>query len=157
VPKTVASLSEMAAAFFSEITAIEKRSVVLCVRGKVSINYKDTVAHNLQIGGSDALWAMKINALENVQMSGLAEAASWTELKKFYDIEAENITQIIRGKTNLNEYLLASKENQRLLKTALTPELLRQAEHDRNFKKYSDECEKLSTKLIGNTKALASE
>jgi hypothetical protein len=93
------------------------------VRGKVSINYRDTVAHNLQIGGSDALWALKINGFESAQLSNLAEAASWTELASYYSVEAENVTKLIRGEINIDTYHWASKENESPLETALAPEM----------------------------------
>lgn len=93
------------------LTLSEKKSVVLCVRGTISNNYRDTVAHNLAEGGSDATWAMKVNALENVQMSDLARAADWLDLETYYRQETDNIQELIRGKSDIENYRSVSKQN----------------------------------------------
>ena len=99
---------------------------------------------------------MKVNGYENAHMSELAELASWADLKKYYDIEGSNISQLIRGETKVSEYQLATKKNQILLNLALTPEMSRKSEHSKNFKILNDNCEELSSVLIGRSKALAS-
>lgn len=156
-PKPVAGLSERAGEIFAELTPTQQKSVVLCVRGKVNINYRDTVAHNLKLGGSDALWALKINGIENGQMSILAKAANWTEMTGYYEMEADNVTKLIRGEIGFDKYRLLSKDSQKLLSAALAPESSWQSAHNRNFQKFARECDELATKIIGSAKVAASE
>lgn len=139
------------------LSSSEKKSVVLCVRGTVSNNYRDTVAHNLAAGGSDATWAMKINALENVQMSDLARAADWIDLETYYRIETDNIEELIRGKTGIEEYKSVSKQNSLKLGKILEPEIKNQSEHTKNFQKFSIVCKSIASKIIGKAKAASSQ
>ncbi|WP_156958802.1 hypothetical protein [Labrenzia sp. DG1229] len=157
VPKPVVGLSERAGEIFSELPPTQQKSIVLCVRGRVNINFQDTVAHNLKLGGSDALWALKINGFENAQMSRLAKAANWTEMTGYYEMEADNASKLIRGEIGFEKYRLLSKDSQKLLSAALTRESSWQSAHNRNFQKFARECEELATKIIGSAKVAASE
>ncbi|WP_417681266.1 hypothetical protein [Roseibium sp.] len=155
-PKPVVSLSEKAAELFSKLASVEQKSVILCVRGRVNLNYRDTVAHNLQLGGSDALWALKIYGIENAQMSRLAKAANWTVMASYYELEAENVSKLIRGEIEFDNYRTISKDSQKLLSAALAPESSKQYVHSRNFEKFADECGELATEVIGSAKVAAS-
>ncbi|KAB2783176.1 hypothetical protein [Brucella anthropi] len=139
------------------LTLSEKKSVVLCVRGTISNNYRDTVAHNLAEGGSDATWAMKVNALENVQMSDLARAADWIDMETYYRQETDNIQELIRGKTGIEEYKSVSKQNSLELGKILEPEIKNQSEHTKNFQKFSIVCKSIASKIIGKAKAASSQ
>lgn len=138
----------------SSLTSFEQRSVVLCVRGKISINYRDTVAPNLKAGGDKALWALKVTGLESLQMSELAKAASWAEMESYYKMEAMNVQLLIRqGPSGYDSYVRASKLNEGNLKQVLKPEIPRQSEHARNFEKYASVCQGISSAIIGTAKA----
>lgn len=154
-PKPVASLSDIAREIFSELTPTQQKSVVLCVRGRVSINYKETVAHNLKLGGSNALWALKINGFENAQMSILAKSANWTKMTGYFEMEADNVSKLIRGEIDFDKYRLLSKNSQEFLSAALAPERSWQSAHGRNFQKFARECEELASKIIGSAKVAA--
>lgn len=156
-PQPVTSLSKRAREIFSELTPTQQKSIVLCVRGRVNINYQDTVAHNLKLGRSDALWALKINGFENTQMSRLAKAANWTVMAGYYEMETDNVSKLIRGNIGFDKYRLLSRDSQKLLSAALAPESSWQSAHNRNFQKFARECEELATKVIGNAKAAASK
>lgn len=139
------------------LTLSEKKSVVLCVRGTISNNYRDTVAHNLAEGGSDATWAMKVNALENVQMSDLARAADWIDLETYYRQETDNIQELIRGKSDFEKYKTVSKQNSLNLSKILEKELANQSEHKRNFQQFASVCKSIASKIVAKAKVVSSQ
>ncbi len=159
----VSGLPALADPFTDEITKqlnsleeLERKSTVLCVRGTVAVNYSKTVSHNLAKGGSDATWALKINAVESAYMAQLADYAGWTELKNYYDIEAQNTSKLIRGEFNIDAYKAASKTNERPLANALAPEMARQDYHSANFIKLKTVCDSIAKSIIGMAKIRAS-
>lgn len=139
------------------LTLSEKKSVVLCVRGTISNNYRDTIAHNLAAGGSDATWAMKVNALENVQMSDLARAADWIDLETYYRQETDNIQELIRGKSDIENYKSLSKQNSLNLGKILEKELANQSEHKKNFQKFASVCKSIASTIVAKAKVVSSQ
>ena len=160
-----ASFALMAGSAFSEninsrlegLSSTEKISVVLCVRGEISINYRDTVSHNLKNGGSDATWALKINAIENAQMSELAKAAGWSDMETYYKEETDTVELYIRGKLNFESYRLSAQQNAVKLKKILDTELARHAEHKNNFQTLGKICKDISSTVISKAKIIASK
>lgn len=139
------------------LTLSEKKSVVLCVRGTISNNYRDTIAHNLAEGGSDATWAMKVNALENVQMYDLARAADWIDLETYYRQETDNIQELIRGKSDIENYKSLSKQNSLNLGKILEKELANQSEHKKNFQKFASVCKRIASTIVAKAKVVSSQ
>lgn len=156
-PEPVANLSERAVEVFLDLTPTQKKSVVLCVRGRLNINFDETVAHNLERGGSDALWALKIYAFESAHMAELAQTAGWLDLARYYEMEADNVTKLIRGEIEFESYQMFSKDSEKLLNAVLAPENSGQSAHERNFQDFSRECNELSDKIIGAAKISASK
>lgn len=141
----------------SELSPTEKISVVLCVRGAISNNYRDTMAHNLKAGGSAAVWALKVSAIENSQMSQLARAAGWPEMAKYYDKETNGVEQLIRGTINFEKYRLIVQRNAIDLMKTLNTEIARQNDHKNNFQIFSSICKDISSRFISTAKASASK
>lgn len=141
----------------SGLSPAEKISVVICVRGVVGNNFRDTVASNLKAGGSDATWALKVSASENSQMSQLARAAGWSEMAKYYDEETDGVEQLIRGAINFEKYRSIAQRNAIELKRALDTEIPRQNDHKDNLRTFSSICMDISSKFISTAKALASK
>lgn len=141
----------------SGLSSTEKISVVICVRGAVSNNYRDTVARNLKAGGGDVTWALKVNAIENSQMSALAQAADWTEMEMYYKAEADSIELLIQGKVNFESYQSSAHKNKIVLKDILEVEGTRQDAHEKNFRKFESICTEISSTIIGKAKAIASK
>lgn len=139
------------------LSPTEKISIVLCVRGAVSNNYRDTVAHNLKAGEDDVTWALKVNATENSQMSALAQAADWTEMELYYKSEADSIELLIQGKINFESYKSLAHKNKIVLKDILEAEAVRQDAHYKNFQKLESICTEISSTIIGKAKAIASK
>jgi len=134
----------------------EKRSVVLCVRGTISTNFRDTVAHNLRAGGEAAAWALKVNATENTLMSDLATEAAWTGLATYYKLEADATVRLIRGSLSADRYKLEARKNSVALKAELEQESPSIEEHKLNFIKFGSECKSISTGIIFLAKSSAS-
>src|SRR5687767_5828227 len=44
----------------NQLPDADGRALVLYVKGKFAINFRETVAHNIPKGGSDQLWALKV-------------------------------------------------------------------------------------------------
>lgn len=139
------------------LSSTEKISVVLCVRGAVSVNYRDTVGHNLKKGGSDATWALKINAIENTQMSELARAAGWTDMDTYYKAETDAIEQLIQGKLSFDNYRSSAQQNSIKLRKILDVEIARQKQHKENFQTFNSICKDISSTVISKAKAVASK
>lgn len=153
----VETLTEKAAAVFLQLTPTKKRSIVLCVRERVNINFQETVAHNLNGEGDDVLWALKIYALESAQISELAALADWVELAGYYDKEAGDAEKLIRGEIELDTYKSFSKDNDKMLGETLASERSWWSAHQRNFQYFSRECDELSVIIVGNAKIAASQ
>lgn len=141
----------------SGLSQTEKISLVLCVRGGISNNYRNTVAHDLRVGGGDTNWAMKVNAAENVQMSELAKAANWADMDTYYRAEANAIEKLIQGKISFDEYKSLSKKNSLNLKKILDFELMRQEAHKKNFQELDSVCKGLSAAIIAKAKVVSSK
>jgi len=139
----------------SKLEPTEKRSMVLCVRGRAITNYEETTVRSLRAGGEDTLWALKVSAAQNAQLMMLAEAAQWPEMAAYFKTEMENVSNLIRGQTDWANYRSASKENEPRLGAALAPELSRQDVHKRNFNKLSQLCEELTNAIIARAKTSA--
>jgi hypothetical protein len=139
------------------LTSTEKISVVLCARGAISINYRDTVAQNLKVGGSDATWALKVSAAETAQMSELAKAANWADMETYYKAEADAIARLIQGRISFDDYKHLSQKNSLNLKTILDFELMRQEAHKKNFQKLDSVCKDISSTIIAKAKVVASK
>ncbi|TPN28363.1 hypothetical protein FKO01_21840 [Mesorhizobium sp. B2-3-3] len=138
------------------LNAVEKKSIVLCVRGTISVNYRDTVSQNFQSGGDDSAWALKVNALESGQMSDLAKAANWIDMQTYYDAETDATERLIRGELTIDSYKDAARQNSGALKKTLDGEAANMNEHRRNFEKLGPICKTVSTAIIGKAKAAAS-
>ncbi len=141
----------------SSLDPLERKSLVLCVRAAVKTNFKETVAHNLQAGGAEATWALKVSALESYFMIDVARAAGWAEMKEYYSYEARDLEALIRNKIDSIEYRQAAKRNERRLASALAPETSRQSLHASNFSKLSELCDDVATAVIGKAKVAASQ
>lgn len=140
-----------------ELSPTEKISLVLCVRGAVSINYRDTVAQNLKVGGSDATWALKVNAAESVQMSELAKAANWATMETHYTAEADAAERLIQGRISFDDYKSLSQKNSLALKAVLDFELTRQETHKKNFQKLASVCKDVAYSIIAKAKIVTSK
>lgn len=156
-PDQTVDFSRMAVELFSDLTPFERKSIVLCVRGQIHVNYRDTVAQNLKKGSSDTLWALKVNSFENARMEKLSEEAHWPALYRYYKVETSNMAKLIKGEIDFSEYRSLSEKNKKLIDLAISPEMARKAEHEKNFHKYDDKCTELSNRIIGEAKILATE
>lgn len=138
------------------LSATEKKSVLLCVRGGISVNYRDTVAQSLQKGGNDTVWALKISGFENVQMAELAKAASWPDMQTYYEAETRAVRRLIEGKLDWDGYENASRQNEAALKRIFDTDTTGQDEHKRNFQTFEAICKDISSGFIVRAKASAS-
>ena len=142
---------------FSSLDPVQKRSLVLCVRGRVSTNFKETVAHNLRSGGNDAAWALKVHASENYLMVEVAEAAGWSGMQDYYEREARASKKLVRGEIAFSEYRQVAKQNEGRLATVLAPEASRQTVHESNFSRLDQLCDEVALAVIGRAKYAASQ
>ncbi|MER9227731.1 hypothetical protein NKI39_19205 [Mesorhizobium sp. M0664] len=138
------------------LTSAEKRSVVLCVRGAISTNYRDTVAHNLQKGGNDTAWALKVSGFESAQMNELAKAADWPDMVTYYQAETDAAEKLIQGKLSWGGYGNAERQNNGVLKKIFDSDPIGLDEHKRNFQKFEAVCKDISSSFIVRAKGSAS-
>lgn len=136
---------------------LQRKSLVLCVRGKVSMNFEETVAHNLRPGGEEAMWALKVHAFENHLMVEVAEAAGWSEMQDYYEQEANAAAKLIRGEIELSQHRQMAKQNEGRLATVLAPETSRLSVHENNFSILKEPCDDVASAVIGRAKGFASQ
>lgn len=144
----------------SQIAALdplERRSLVLCVRGSVTVNFDKTVKPNLSKGASDALWAVKIYSRASAKQAQLAAKAGWPEMEQYFKREALDAAALIRGEIEQAEYQRRAKANESVLARALTPERARMREHETIMRKHQALCERAATLVIADAKVFASE
>lgn len=151
-----ANLDSLVKEHLTGLTETEKRSVVLCVRGTISNNFRDTVAHNLGAGGDAATWALKVNAAENTLMSDLAAEAAWTGLATYYKLEADATVRLIQGSLSADRYKVEARKNSVALKAELDQEGSSIEEHKLNFIRFGSACKSISTGIIFLAKSTAS-
>lgn len=142
---------------FVSLDPVQRKSLVLCVRGRVSTNFKETVAHNLRSGGNDAAWALKVHASENYLMVEVAEAAGWSGMQDYYEREARASKKLVRGEIAFSEYRQVAKQNEGRLATVLAPEASRQSVHESNFSRLDQLCDEVALAVIGRAKYAASQ
>jgi hypothetical protein len=142
-----------ASQYFDDIEYFEKKALFLCIRGQVELNYARTVEHNLEKGGDDALWAMKVQAVEFYMLKELASLALWREIVKYYDLETNNITQYIRGEIDKILYNNNKKNNKEIFIAEYNLLKHRELELVKVFDKYHNICRELSNKIIINAKS----
>lgn len=136
---------------------VQRKSLVLCVRGKVSTNFEETVAHNLRSGGGDATWALKVHAFENHLMVEVAEAAGWSGMQDYYEQEANAAAKLIRGEIEFSQYRQMAMQNEGRLATVLAQETSRHSVHENNFSILKEPCDDVASAVIGRAKAAASQ
>lgn len=136
---------------------VQRKSLVLCVRGTVSMNFEKTVAHNLRSGGDDATWALKVHAFENHLMVEVAAAAGWSGMRDYYKQEAHDVAKLIRGEIEFSQYRQMAKQNKGRLATVLAPETSRHSVHENNFSILKEPCDDVASAVIGRAKAAASQ
>lgn len=141
----------------TSLDSVKRRSLVLCVRGKVRLKFDETVAHNLQSGGDDFVWALKVLDWENRLMVAVSKAAGWSEMQNYYEKEAIISKQIVRGEISISEYLRMAKQNETQLAAALSTEASLQSIHEENFTELKPLCDEVASSLIGRAKIAASE
>lgn len=141
----------------SSLDPVQRKSLVLCVRGTVSTNFEETVEHNLTSGGDDATWALKVYAFENHLMAEVAEAAGWSGMQEYYEHEAHASAKLIRGEIEFSQYGQIVKQNEGRLATVLAPETSQQSVHESNFSILREPCDVVASAVIGRAKAAASQ
>ncbi len=135
---------------------LDRQALVLCVRGTISVNFKDTVAHNFAAGGSDSTWALKVSAHESRLMYELATDAGWVPVAEYYRIESVNAADLIRGTITLEKYRELSKSNEVILGSELSRLQESMQKVEVAMKAIYPLCQSISTKLIGSAKLRAS-
>ncbi|ESX23892.1 hypothetical protein [Mesorhizobium sp. LSJC264A00] len=138
------------------LSATERKSVLLCVRGTISINYRDTVAQNFLKGGNDAAWALKVSGFESLQMSELAKAADWPDMETYYNAETKAAEQLIEGKLSRDGYEDVARQNKGALKRIFDADSTGLDEHKRNFQRFQAICNDISSTFIVRAKGSAS-
>jgi hypothetical protein len=136
---------------------VKRRSLLLCVRGTISVDFQETVADNLLPGGDDFAWALKVQAWENHLMVEIAMAADWFEMQEYYGQEALISQKLIRGEIGTSEYRQLAKRNEVRLAATLSPEMSQQSIHARNFTELKALCDEVAFSIIGRAKTAASE
>jgi len=134
------------------LSLLERRSIVICVRGRFTLNYDKTVKHNLVSDAKNQLWGWKVYSRASVLMSRLAESAEWPEMTQYFRQEAIDSSLHIRGQIDYKQYVNLAKKNELVLTAALDPEQPRFAAHTANFQKYGELCTDASSQVISGAK-----
>lgn len=142
-------------AFVSNLPTREGRYFLLCLRGKVGLNFEQTVLHNMTKGGDDALWAMKVHAFQNGRLAILAEDIAWSTAATYFRKEADNISSLIRGDITEDDYQAVSASNGAFYGRILSE--FTEAEFLQISSRFSSECERGAAYIAGEAKYRASQ
>ena len=135
---------------------IDRKAIVLMVRGYINVILKRTLDNALKSGGDDRLWALKSISIADAWMMKLAHAVGWARMGDYYETEAMNLAKYIRGETSLDEYLSASGKNKHVLNEVIKP----YRNHRDFFSKMRDHkklADRIGKYFVGISKVRASE
>ncbi len=144
----------------AEINAMDeiaKQSLFLCVRGSVSVNWRDTLSTAFAKGGSDTLWVLKVSAFESYQLQELARQFGIEEFRRYYSEDVEDLEGFIAGRYDRQRYIDLGKANLSSLSDYMARQEKIKAVHALNFIKYRPLCDDISSYIIAKSKVVASD
>lgn len=137
------------------LPAVERKALLLAVRGLVEVDANRLVLPKLSQGGSEALWALKVLIREQAHMSRLAANLGWPEISAYFEKEAVDGARLIRGEIDLRRYRDLAAANAGDLDEIVTPYMA-----DRSFvafmMEHTEKAQPLAAFIVGESKLFGS-
>lgn len=138
-----------------DLPVLERKALLLAVRGLVEVDANRVVLPKLSQGGSEALWALKVLIREQAHMSRLAANLGWPEIAGYFEKEAVDGARLIRGEIDLRRYRDLAAANAGDLDEIVTPYMA-----DRSFvafmMEHTEKAQPLAAFIVGESKLFGS-